>query len=380
MPWGDDFVGGYPPGPLGSSQFWQGIVDASLDSGFLLNDDFESIEPSRPVGSELVVETGMDSLLDISASSQAEGEQLENIPDHLLAQYYTRTLTALYSSKDRGWNYYTYFYNRFTTTHPFVLSALYSWTSAHLFFSGTLKSLEHAIKYYERCLNQISLSHNIRLASSPDGSSEFNGFPGEVQLSGGDLDAIIISLYFLASTDLLAARPRELRRLLRMTTALVTLQKTRDPKGGLSFEIFNWFCFLDVRASAFGMGSSSMITALGGEEGLVNATKLSRGFLRNEYKMLYPADMIERDKAHMPLNEIVLRLIAIFGEISRHFDEADEDIRGRVRVSLDNVRAVRMVITSYFQFLKFFNVLINDRLYRALMSLDRKKMEFYLLC
>ena len=165
-----------------------------------------------------------------------------------------------------------------------------------------------------------------------------------------------------------------------MTTALVTLQKARDPKGGLSFEIFNWFCFLDVRASAFGMGSSSMITALGGEEGLVNATKLSRGFLRNEYKMLYPADMIERDKAHMPLNEIVLRLIAIFGEISSHFDEADEDIRGRVRVSLDNVRAVRMVITSYFQFLKFFNVLINDRLYRALMSLDRKKMEFYLLC
>jgi hypothetical protein len=350
MPWGDDFVAGYPPGPLGSSQFWQGIADTSLDPGLLLNDDFESIEPSRSVDPELGVETGMDSLLEISDGSQAEGEQLENIPDHLLAQHYTRTLTALYSSKERGWNYYTYFYNRFTITHPFVLSALYSWTSAHLFFSGTLKSIEHAIKYYERCLNQISLSHNIGLASCPDGSSELNGFPGEVQLSGDDLDAIVISLYFLASTDLLAARPRELRRLLRMTTALVTLQKARDPKGGLSFEIFNWFCFLDVRASAFGMGSSSMITALGGEEGLVNATKISRGFLRNEYKMLYPADMIERDKAHTPLNEIVLRLIAVFGEISRHFDDADEEIKGEIRVSLDNVRAVRMATLRTFNF------------------------------
>ena len=378
MPWGDNFVEAYPPGLLGSSQFWQGIVDASMDPEILLGDDFETAEPSRIVGSDLGIETGTDSRPEFEDRPQAEGQQLENIPDHLLAQHYTRNLTALYSSKDRGWNYYTYFYNRFSNTHTFVLSALYSWTSAHLFFSETLKSLDHALKYYERCLNQISLCHNIGVTSSPDGSLEINGFSQDVQLSGDELDAIFISLYFLASTDLLAARPRELRKLLRVTTALIELQKSRDQRDGLSFEICNWFCFLDARASAFGMGSSSMITVLGGEEGLVKATKISRGFLRNEYKMLYPADMIQRDEAHMPLNELVLRLIAIFGEISRHFNDADADIIKGIRVSLDNVREVWTVITARVQFLKYLSILMSGRLYKASMRRIRERIVYYL--
>jgi hypothetical protein len=344
MPWGDDFVEGYPPYLSGSSEFWQGLSDAAPFPDLSLGDDFESIESPIPLGCNLGVENRMESVTQAPTpafdGSEIERQQLENIPDHLLAQHYTRNLTGRYSSKDRGWNYYTYFYNRFTNTHPFVLSALYSWTAAHLFFSGALKTLDNAIKYYYRCLSQMSISHNILVATSVEESLEIDGSQGVIQLSADDLDAVVVSLYFLASTDLLAARPQELRSLLRAMTTLVSLPN-RHPRDGLAFEVCNWFCFLDARSSAFGKGSSSMIGALGGEEGLVNATKNSRGFLRNEYKMLYPADMIQRDAAHIPLNEIVLRLIAIFGEISRNFDRREEEIRIGVRLSLDNVREVR---------------------------------------
>jgi len=92
-----------------------------MDPGILLGDDFESAEPSRIVGSDLGIETGTDPCPEFEESHTGRRAATREYSDHLLAQHYTRNLTALYSSKDRGWNYYTY-------------SIIASATPIHLFY------------------------------------------------------------------------------------------------------------------------------------------------------------------------------------------------------------------------------------------------------
>jgi len=350
IPWVDNIFEGYLPDASGASQFWQDITDSTLfpdlifEEPTILEGTVTSVEPLNAVSGIAIPPIPTDGIqpsqkLDRPDSSE---EPLEEIPDHFLAQHYTRTLTSRYSSKDRGWNYYAHFYHRFTNSHAFVLSALYAWTSAHLFFAGNLKSLDNAFKHYERCLQQISTSHHLNIDAL---STQATACAGQINLpsllSDDDIDAIGVSMYFLASTDLLASRRAPLRNLVQAMTALHLAGLPARRRKGLFSTVSSWFSFLDARLSIFGMGNCSLMNVIGGEEGMVACIHSTSDFLRQEYKILYPAEEAKRDEAHLPLLEILVRLVANFGIISNFVagakDPALQDTVGR---SLDNIKEV----------------------------------------
>lgn len=266
-------------------------------------------------------------------------DRLDGVPDHLLAQHYTRNLTGRYSSRDSGWNFYMYFYTRFTTSHPFVLSSLYAWTATHLFYSGTLHSLQDAFSHYKKCCSDIRNLFKIdldRQFTTPIDNSEVFVV---AQIHSDDLDAIAVALYFLASTDLIMSRSEELGQVLRMVTLLLQT-KHQEISNSLFTKVSTWLCFLDARYSAFGAGNSSVINAMGGEVGIVRAAHVTRDLLEREYKVLYPTEERQRDEYRFPLLEIILRLVAVFGEISREYVARDGIVRAGVRASLNSIEKV----------------------------------------
>lgn len=350
IPWVDDIFEGYLPESSGASQLWQDIADSSLFPDLILEEptNLESTNAgldtlnavSNPSTSP--VETQGPELLQKSSQHGVSEGPLEEIPDHFLAQHYTRNLTSRYSSKDRGWNYYAHFYHRFTNSHPFVLSALYAWTSAHLYFASNLKSLHNAFKHYERCLEEISAGHSLNIdvlsAKAKAGTAQTNLLH---TLSDDDVDAIGVSMYFLASTDLLASRRTPLQNLVQAMAALHLAGLPARRRKGLFSTVSSWFCFLDARLSIFGMGHCSLMNIIGGEEGMVAGINSTSDFLRQEYKILYPAEEIKRDEAHLPLLEILVRLVANFGLISNFLaGERDPALRDTVGISLDKIKKV----------------------------------------
>lgn len=349
IPWVDNIFEGYLPDSSGASQFWQDLTDSTLFPDLIFEEPItlesaEAVEPLNAASDITIPPAPADGLQSSQKFPQSDSteEPLEEIPDHFLAQHYTRTLTSRYSSKDRGWNYYAHFYHRFTNSHAFVLSALYAWTSAHLFFAGNLKSLHNAFKHYERCLQQISTGHNLNIETL---LSQAKAGSGPINLSGvisdDDIDAIGVSMYFLASTDLLASRRAPLQNLVQAMTALHSAGLPARRRKGLFSTVSSWFCFLDARLSIFGMASCSLISVIGGEEGMVAGINNTSDFLRQEYKILYPAEEVKRDEAHLPLLEILVRLVANFGLISNFLASGeDPGLQATVRTSLDKIKEV----------------------------------------
>jgi hypothetical protein len=350
IPWVDDIFEGYLPDSSGASQLWQDIADSALFPDLIfeettnLENSDAGLDTLNRVSNTSIspVEThDPESLQKPSQNGISEGP-LEEIPDHFLAQHYTRNLTGRYSSKDRGWNYYAHFYHRFTNSHPFVLAALYAWTSAHLFFAGNLKSLHNAFRHYERCLEQISIGHSLNIdilsSQAKAGIAQTNLLD---TLSDDDVDAIGVSMYFLASTDLLASRRTSLQNLVQAMAALHLAGLPARRRKGLFSTVSSWFCFLDARLCIFGMGHCSLMNLIGGEEGMVAGINSTSDFLRQEYKILYPAEEIKRDEAHLPLLEILVRLVANFGLISNFLSgENDPALRDTVKISLDKIKKV----------------------------------------
>lgn len=241
-----------------------------------------------------------------------------------------------------------HFYNRFTAAHPLVLSSIYAWTSAHLFYSKTLGSLDTAFLYHRKCLDQISLQHEIQTPEAWNAESEGHLTAAISKLSKDSLDSVIVAFYFLASFDLMASQARELRKILRLVSLLIKIRGCTSDAGGIFLRVSTWFCFLDARESAFGQGTCPILNAIGGEDGIVQAMQASRHFLQEEYSILYPAEELQKDEAHAPLLAMILRLVATFSDISTHYEGSNNTVRDEIRERLNGYAEVG--ISSLFPY------------------------------
>ncbi|KKP01030.1 hypothetical protein THAR02_06852 [Trichoderma harzianum] len=259
-----------------------------------------------------------------SSDYQSPGSKsLSTISDHVLAQHYTQSLTSKYSSKEQGWNNHTYFFNRFNSTHSFVVSSLYAWTAAHLFCSGRLQSEAIAMDHYSKSLVGIRDQLGIHLLEENEteiASQMWLRFLAR----DDDLDAVAVTLYFLAWTDLLLSRQASLRRMLNLEATLLDLSG-HDQSHTLYVRMAVWFCFLDARAALFGQGNDRIIQSMGDDSGLMRAVEASYDFLQNEYSLLYPEEERRRDEAHKPLYVATCRLVALLGKLSRNSGDTTEE-------------------------------------------------------
>ncbi|KAH7136220.1 major facilitator superfamily domain-containing protein [Dactylonectria macrodidyma] len=251
------------------------------------------------------------------------------ISDRVLAQHYTQNLTSKYSSKEQGWNNHTYFFNRFNSSHPFVISSLYAWTAAHLFCNGTIDSQANAMGHYDKSLvglgNQLGID---LLSATATGEADQTWFAPLAH--DDDLDAVSVALYFLAWTDLLLSRRVSLRRILNLE-ALLLEHRGHDQSHSVYVRMAVWFCFLDARAALFCQGNDRIIQAMGDDAGLIRAVGKSHDFLQIEYSLLYPKEERRRDEAHMPL-----------GDGGRSGENCEAD----VRASMDDVKRDLEIISE----------------------------------
>ncbi|PNP48184.1 hypothetical protein THARTR1_10379 [Trichoderma harzianum] len=139
-----------------------------------------------------------------------------------------------------------------------------------------------------------------------------------------DLDAVAVTLYFLAWTDLLLSRQASLRRMLSLEATLLDLGG-HGQSHTLYVRMAVWFCFLDARAALFCQGNDRIIQSMGDDSGLMAAVEASYDFLQHEYSLLYPEEERRRDEAHKPLYVAMCRLVALLGKLSRNGgDKTDE--------------------------------------------------------
>lgn len=269
------------------------------------------------------------------------------VSDHVLAQHYTRNLTSRYSSKNQGWNYHTYFFNRFSSSHPFVMSALYAWTSAHLFCAGVINSEDNSLLHYSKCVAGLKHVFNMEVLTKSGLKHDLNWLTADV--GDDDHDAIAVALFFLAWTDLILSRPHDLRNLLELEASILEQRKYKG-SDSVFIKMATWFCFLDARASAFGPSQDYIIQALGDDQGLQEIVEDSQDFLQKEYDLLYPREELQRDQAHLPLYTVTGQLVTLLGKISRSCKagiDVSESAKTEIRGSLKRLKQVCVLFETH---------------------------------
>ncbi|KAF5643458.1 DAL5-Allantoate and ureidosuccinate permease [Fusarium tjaetaba] len=281
MPWMDGIFDSYP------DQQW----DLSPDAAAFSNATGQNWMP--------YTESPGQTSAGFTASSQASSSP-QTVSDRVLAQHYTQNLASKYSSKGQTWNNHTYFFNRFNSSHSFVISALYAWTAAHLHCNGTLSSEASALEHYNKSL--VALRDRLGIHLEFEGLDEDLGqaWP-QLITRDDDLDAVSVTLYFLAWTDLLLSRRASLRRMVSLEACLLENRGHGDQSQSVYGRMAVWFCFLDARASLFSQGDDRIIQCLGNDLGLMFAVDKSYNFLQQEYTLLYPNEERRWDEAHRPL-------------------------------------------------------------------------------
>ncbi|EMT71596.1 hypothetical protein FOC4_g10010106 [Fusarium odoratissimum] len=268
MPWMDGIFDSYP------DQQW----DLSPDSAVLYNGAAQLWLPQTDSPGQISTDFNAGSL---SSSSP------QTVSDRVLAQHYTQNLASKYSSKGQTWNNHTYFFNRFNSSHSFVISALYAWTAAHLYCNGTLGSESSALEHYEKSLVALGDQLGIQLGIGVVDEELSQTWP-QLITRDDDLDAISVTLYFLAWTDLLLSRRASLKRMLSLEACLLESRGHGDQSQSVYGRMAVWFCFLDARASLFSQDNDRIIQCLGNDLGLMFAVD----------KVYRPADEIYTDTSH----------------------------------------------------------------------------------
>lgn len=167
----------------------------------------------------------------------------ETLTVHLLSQHFSRQLTGRFSFKSADWTFYNFFFHRFTTSHPWVLSAILSWTSASLFYAGRWKDLGIATFHYEQCLLQIN---KISGRSFDDVEFMWPSAYDPVKdrhfsvASTEDIDALFVSCFFLALFDQMAARSSNIRKIFRFIAHVLQVPNVRDNMGGVRSRVSTW--------------------------------------------------------------------------------------------------------------------------------------------
>ncbi|KAF4953229.1 hypothetical protein FGADI_6204 [Fusarium gaditjirri] len=227
----------------------------------------------------------------------------QTISDRVLAQHYTQNLASKYSSKGQTWNNHTYFFNRFNSSHSFVISALYAWTAAHLHCNGTLRSESSALDHYNKSLVALGDQLGIHLGIGAVDEELGQTWP-QLITRDDDLDAVSVMLYFLAWTDLLLSRRPSLKRMISLEACLLETRGHGDQSQSVYGRMAVWFCFLDARAALCSQGDDHIISCLGNDLGLMFAVDKSYNFLQEEYTLLYPNEERRWDEAHRPLRDL----------------------------------------------------------------------------
>ncbi|KAF5688741.1 allantoate ureidosuccinate permease [Fusarium denticulatum] len=284
MPWMDGIFDSYP------DQQW----DLSPDVPAFSNETDQTWIPYT----ESPGQTPADFIAGSLSSSSPQ-----TVSDRVLAQHYTQNLASKYSSKGQTWNNHTYFFNRFNSTHSFVISALYAWTAAHLYCNTTLGSETSALEHYEKSLTALGDQLGIQLGLEGLDKELGQTWPHLVTRDD-DLDAVSVMLYFLAWTGLLLSRRASLRRMLSLEACLLENRGHGDQSQSVYGRMAVWFCFLDACASLFAQGDDRIIQCLGNDLGLMFAVDKSYNFLQEEYTLLYPNEERRWDEAHRPLNTV----------------------------------------------------------------------------
>ncbi|KFY76962.1 hypothetical protein V499_03531 [Pseudogymnoascus sp. VKM F-103] len=244
----------------------------------------------------------------------------ETLTVHLLSQHFSRQLTGRFSFKSADWTFYNFFFHRFTTSHPWVLSAILSWTSASLFYSGRWKDLVIANSHYEQCLSQIIKIYGRGFddvefmwpsAYDPVTDRHFSAASTE------DIDALFVSCFFLALFDQMAARPSHIRKIFRFISHVLQVPNVRNNMGGVRSRVSTWFCTLESKASAFQPGDGAILSALGGQEGLISALRASYDTLQKVYSVTYPDEERRADGLQLPLLQRMLELTILLSDITQ---------------------------------------------------------------
>ncbi|SCV48326.1 uncharacterized protein FFB14_10321 [Fusarium fujikuroi] len=319
MPWIDGVFDSYP------DQQW----DLSPESTIIYNGAAQLWLPQTDSPGQISTDFNAGSL---SSSSP------QTVSERVLAQHYTQNLASKYSSKGQTWNNHTYFFNRFNSSHLFVISALYAWTAAHLHCNGTLDSESSALEHYEKSLaalgDQLGIHFGIGAVEQEFGHT----WPQRI-IRDDDLDAVSVMLYFLAWTDLLLSRRASLKRMLSLEACLLESRGHGDQSQSVYGRMAVWFCFLDARASLFSRGDDRIIQCLGNDLGLMFAVDKSYNFLQEEYTLLYPKEERRWDEAHRPLYVATCRLVALLGTVSRDDRTTVGEIQeASTAASLNNIK------------------------------------------
>jgi hypothetical protein len=260
-------------------------------------------------------------------------EDSSDVPEHVLTQHYS--LNAIHRPDSKNWNFYMHFYNRFATSHPPVLQAIYASASAQLLYANKLGSMTRAISYYENCLIQLEILYGIRPPEVSISGVTESLSEALTKMSQENLDVVIISLYFLALFDLTTTRPTQLRRILRVMPTIIRSREQNELSGTFQ-RISTWFVYLDTRASLFGLGDKNVVIySIGDEEELSQAVSASQTVLQNEYSSLYPEEERSRDTLAVPLILKILKIMVIFREISRCTEVADDKLKTSIRQKID---------------------------------------------
>ncbi|KAF5656976.1 hypothetical protein FCIRC_13410 [Fusarium circinatum] len=329
MPWMDGIFDSYP------DQQW----DLSPDAVVFSNVTDQAYVPFA------FTESPGQTPADFNAGSLASSSP-QTVSDRVLAQHYTQNLASKYSSKGQTWNNHTYFFNRFNSSHSFVISLLYAWTAAHLHCNGTLASESSALEHYEKSL--VALGDQLGVHNEIGGmGEELSQTWPQLIIRDDDLDAVSVTLYFLAWTDLLLSRKASLKRMLSLEACLLESRGHGDQSQSVYGRMAVWFCFLDARAALFSQADDRIIQCLGNDLGLMFAVDKSYNFLQQEYTLLYPNEERRWDEAHRPLYVATCRLVALLGMISRgDRTTVDENQEASTRASLDDINQGLASITK----------------------------------
>jgi hypothetical protein len=74
---------------------------------------------------------------------------------------------------------------------------------------------------------------------------------------------------------------------------------------------------LESKASAFQPGDGAILSALGGQEGLVSALRASHDTLQKVYSVTYPDEERRADELQLPLLQRMLNLTVLLSDITQ---------------------------------------------------------------
>ncbi|KAM5357468.1 hypothetical protein ACJZ2D_016234 [Fusarium nematophilum] len=202
------------------------------------------------------------------------------------------------------------------------------------------------MEHYDKSLAGLGDQLGVRLLAEEVSEEAIQTWP-QLVARDDDLDAISVTLHFLAWTDLLLSRRASLKRMLSLEASLLESRGHHDQSQSVYARMAVWFCFLDARVALFSQGDDRIIQCLGDDLGLMRVVDKSYDFLQKEYTLLYPNEERRWDEAHRPLYVATCRLVALLGMVSRgDRDKPDGSLETIVRASLCEIKQDLAIISE----------------------------------